>query len=95
MSAGDETVWLLWTSEQKVNKLLKIGARRLLNDLLIKGILIKGILSASFRILLDLNNGLKWESLDWKFNLLKWSKFVSSAKWWTLQNFKGWFKSLI
>ena len=26
---------------------------------------------------------------------LKWRRFVSSAKWWTLQNFIAWFKSLI
>ena len=28
-------------------------------------------------------------------DLLKWSKFVSSAKWWTFQNFIGRFRSLI
>ena len=28
-------------------------------------------------------------------DLLRWSGFVSFEKWWTLQNFKAWFKSLI
>ena len=28
-------------------------------------------------------------------DLLKWIRFVSSVKWWTLENFIAWFKSLI
>ena len=76
LSKADETVWLLWISEQKVNEFLKIGERRLLNDLFIKSMFSISILSSSLRIWLDLNNGFEWESLDWRFIIFKAFFFV-------------------
>ena len=40
-----------------MNQPLKIGGRRLMNDLFIKSIFCISVWSSSFRILLDLNKG--------------------------------------
>ena len=54
-----------------VNQFLKIGEWRLLTDLFIKSMFSISILSSNLRISLDLNNGLEWESLDWKFIIIR------------------------
>ena len=64
-----------------MNQLLKIEGKiikiiKVIKRLIDKRIFSISIFSSSFKIWLDLNNGLECESADWKFIILKRLSFV-------------------